>query len=180
MCSAHGVPDLPAFAEDLAAYLAEQATSQAMNTVRTAISQAGIPGSTPPDGPGWAASRMASRAKAVTATPSASRATSRKNAPHLGAGRHEACSPPLGAYAASLSRAGFAAGFAPARENPEIKHRGDNMNINPLDFPEHRRRDPKRRAEAKVYGELAGSDAPGYVLYEVKPRSDAPECDFAI
>ena len=35
-CGAHGVPDLPAFAEDLAAYLAEQATSQAMNTVRTA------------------------------------------------------------------------------------------------------------------------------------------------
>ena len=54
------------------------------------------------------------------------------------------------------------------------------MNINPLDFPEHRRRDPKRRAEARLYDELAGSDAPGYVLYEVKPRSDAPECDFAI
>ena len=33
-CSAHGVPDLPASAEDLAAYLAERATSYAMNTVR--------------------------------------------------------------------------------------------------------------------------------------------------
>ena len=54
------------------------------------------------------------------------------------------------------------------------------MKINPLEFPDHRRRDPKRRAEARVYDELAGSDAPGYVLYEVKPRSDAPECDFAV
>ena len=34
-CSAHGVPDLPASAEDLAAYLAERAISHAMNTVRT-------------------------------------------------------------------------------------------------------------------------------------------------
>ena len=54
------------------------------------------------------------------------------------------------------------------------------MKINPTEFPDHRHRDPKRRAEARVYDELAGSDAPGYVLYEVKPRSDAPECDFAI
>ena len=35
-CSTHGVPDLPAAAEDLAAYLAEQATSLAMTTIRTA------------------------------------------------------------------------------------------------------------------------------------------------
>ena len=54
------------------------------------------------------------------------------------------------------------------------------MKINPMEFPEHRRGDPKRRAEARVYDELAGSDAPGFVLYEAKPRSDAPELDFAI
>ena len=116
-CSAHGVPDLPAFAEDLAAYLAEQATSQAMNTVRTAISQAGIPGSTPPDGPGWAASRMASRAKAVTVTPSASRATSRKNAPQLGAVRtgHSVPNLPLTLSPAS---GGLRGGVRPALENP--------------------------------------------------------------
>ena len=35
-CSGHGVPDLPASTEDLVEYLTEQATSQAMNTVRTA------------------------------------------------------------------------------------------------------------------------------------------------
>ena len=52
------------------------------------------------------------------------------------------------------------------------------MNINPQEFP--RRGDRKRRAEARVYDELAGSNAPGHVLYEVKPRADAPECDFAI
>ena len=86
---------------------------------------------------------------------------------------------PFTAYAVSW-RAGLAAGFAPARDNPETKHQGDNMNINPLEFPDHRRRDPKRRAEARVYDELAGSDASGHVLYEVKPRADAPECDFAI
>ena len=54
------------------------------------------------------------------------------------------------------------------------------MKINPEEFPDHRRSGPKRRAEARVYDELAGSIAPGHVLYEAKPRADAPECDFAI
>ena len=54
------------------------------------------------------------------------------------------------------------------------------MKINPKEFPDHRRSDPKRRAEARVYDELAGSDASGHVLYEVKPRADSPEVDFAI
>ena len=54
------------------------------------------------------------------------------------------------------------------------------MKINPEEFPDHRRADPKRRAEERVYDELTRSIAPGHVLYEVKPREDAPELDYAI
>ena len=48
------------------------------------------------------------------------------------------------------------------------------------EFPEHRREDPKRRAEMQVYDQLAGSDAPGAAIYEIRAHRDAPEVDFAV
>ena len=48
------------------------------------------------------------------------------------------------------------------------------------EFPEHRRTDPKRRAEMQVYDQLAGSDAPGAAIYEIRANRDAPEVDFAV
>ena len=48
------------------------------------------------------------------------------------------------------------------------------------EFPEHRRTDPKRRAEMQVYDQLAGSDAPGAAIYEIRAHRDAPEVDFAV
>ena len=48
------------------------------------------------------------------------------------------------------------------------------------EFPEHRREDPKRRAEMRVYDQLAGSGAPGAAIYEIKANRDAPEVDFMV
>ena len=48
------------------------------------------------------------------------------------------------------------------------------------EFPEHRRTDPKRRAEMQVYDQLAGSDSPGAAIYEIRANRDAPEVDFAV
>ena len=48
------------------------------------------------------------------------------------------------------------------------------------EFPEHRRADPKRRAEMQVYDQLAGSGAPGAAIYEIRAQRDAPEVDFAV
>ena len=53
------------------------------------------------------------------------------------------------------------------------------MKIQPA-FPPHRRQDPRRRAEAIVYDQLAGSGLPGHALYELKPLPEAPELDFAV
>ena len=52
------------------------------------------------------------------------------------------------------------------------------MQIHP-EFPQHRRQDPRRRSEATVYDQLARSELPGHVLYELKasprpPRSTSP------
>ena len=48
------------------------------------------------------------------------------------------------------------------------------------EFPEHRRADPKRRAEMQVYDQLAGSGAPGAAIYEIRADRDAPEVDFMV
>ena len=53
------------------------------------------------------------------------------------------------------------------------------MKIQPA-FPPHRRRDPRRSAEAGVYDQLADSSLPGQAFYEVKPVPEAPELDFAL
>ncbi len=47
-------------------------------------------------------------------------------------------------------------------------------------FPSCREDTPKRQAEKQIYQALAASDLEGYVLYEVKPISSAPQLDFAI
>ena len=38
------------------------------------------------------------------------------------------------------------------------------MRMHPREFPSGRRRQPKRQAERKTYGALAGSDRRGFVL----------------
>ena len=48
------------------------------------------------------------------------------------------------------------------------------------EFPEHRRTNPKRQAEMQVYDKLAGSDAPGAAIYEIRAHRDAHEVDFAV
>ena len=53
------------------------------------------------------------------------------------------------------------------------------MQIHP-EFPQHRRQDPRRRSEATVYDQLARSEIPGHVLYELKASPKAPEVDFAL
>ena len=47
-------------------------------------------------------------------------------------------------------------------------------------FPPHRRRDSRRRAEARVYDEIAASSRPGYAYYEFQFGPHAPELDFII
>ena len=53
------------------------------------------------------------------------------------------------------------------------------MKVTPT-FPEHRRQDPTRQAELRVYNELLNSPRPGYAIYEIKPISRSPELDFAV
>ena len=52
------------------------------------------------------------------------------------------------------------------------------MRVTP-DFPEHRREDPRRRAELAVYNEFLNSTRAGHVLYELKRDRNAVELDFA-
>ncbi len=53
------------------------------------------------------------------------------------------------------------------------------MEIQPQ-FPPHRRKDPRRSAEAAVYDQLARNGHAGQALYELKPLPEAPELDFAV
>ncbi len=53
------------------------------------------------------------------------------------------------------------------------------MKVTP-EFPEHRRHDPLRQAELRVYDQLVNSPQSGHALYEVKPINTAPELDFAV
>ena len=41
-------------------------------------------------------------------------------------------------------------------------------------FPDHRRQDPKRRAEARVYDALANFERNGHALYEFRYRGRRP------
>ena len=48
------------------------------------------------------------------------------------------------------------------------------------EFPEHRLQDPTRQAEWRVYQEIAGSQAPGRALYEMRAGLYVPQLDFGI
>ena len=48
------------------------------------------------------------------------------------------------------------------------------------EFPEHRLQDPRRQAEWRVYQEIAGSQAPGRALYEMRAGLYVPQLDFGI
>ena len=53
------------------------------------------------------------------------------------------------------------------------------MNVYP-EFPEHRLKDPKRRAELLVYRELQKSDVPGVAIYEARPNYQCKELDYFV
>ena len=46
------------------------------------------------------------------------------------------------------------------------------IRMNPPEFPEQRRQDPKRRAEARVFDALQRLDLEGYGLYEYRFRKE--------
>ena len=54
------------------------------------------------------------------------------------------------------------------------------MNMYPREFPQTRRKDPKRRAERQTYQALAGSDRRGFVYYEWRKGYERIELDFAV
>ena len=68
---------------------------------------------------------------------------------------------------------------------PVIPHRTSatehqQMRTYPREFPSGRRKDPKRRAERRVYEALAGSDRRGFAYYEWRKGRQHPELDFAV
>ena len=65
----------------------------------------------------------------------------------------------------------------PAIEN--TLERREEMNVYP-EFPEHRLKDPKRRAELAIYLELQRSDAPGVAIYEARPNYQCKELDYFV
>ena len=54
------------------------------------------------------------------------------------------------------------------------------MQVYPERFPQERRADPMRRAEARVFDAIGASLRPGFAYYEWKRNHDSPELDFAI
>ena len=48
------------------------------------------------------------------------------------------------------------------------------------EFPVHRMKNPKRKAEKQLYDQLSQSDVPGYTLYEAYPGRGAPQLDFGV
>ena len=54
------------------------------------------------------------------------------------------------------------------------------MKTQPEEFPPHRRDDPMRRAEARVFDELRRSRTPGFACYEWQRDHNSPQIDFAI
>ena len=54
------------------------------------------------------------------------------------------------------------------------------IKMNPAEFPEHRRHDPKRAAEARVFDALQNLDLDGHSLYEFRYRKEGRQLDFAL
>ena len=54
------------------------------------------------------------------------------------------------------------------------------MNITPERFPQERRNDPKRQAEAAVFDTLANSQSAGHALYEWSAPGRPHQIDFPL
>ena len=54
------------------------------------------------------------------------------------------------------------------------------MNTYPEQFPEERRANPMRRAEARVFDAIRASNRPGFAHYEWQRDRNSPELDFAL
>ena len=54
------------------------------------------------------------------------------------------------------------------------------IRMTPEEFPEHRRNDPKRKAEANIFDALQALDLDGYGLYEFRYRLGGRQLDFAL
>ena len=54
------------------------------------------------------------------------------------------------------------------------------IRMTPQEFPEHRRNDPKRRAEANIFDALQALDLDGYGLYEFRGREGGRQLDKAV
>ena len=54
------------------------------------------------------------------------------------------------------------------------------IKMTPQEFPEHRRNDPKRRAEANVFDALQTLPLDGYGLYEFRGRRGGMQVDYAL
>ena len=54
------------------------------------------------------------------------------------------------------------------------------IEFKPPGFPEHRRHDPKRRAEADVFDALRNLGLDGHGLYEFRYRRGGRQVDFAL
>ena len=54
------------------------------------------------------------------------------------------------------------------------------IRMNPEEFSDHRRQDPKRAAEARVFDALQSMDLDGYGLYEFRYRKGGRQLDFAL
>ena len=50
----------------------------------------------------------------------------------------------------------------------------------PEEFPQHRRHDPKRAAEARVFDALQNLDLDGHCLYEFRYRRGGVQVDYAL
>ena len=74
------------------------------------------------------------------------------------------------------------------RCGPFIQHRnrtrkkGENMGMRIMleQFPEHRRQDPKRGAEARVFDALQNLDLDGHGLYEYRYRREGKQVDYPL
>ena len=52
------------------------------------------------------------------------------------------------------------------------------IRMNPPEFPEHRRQDPKRSAEARVFDALQNLELGGHGLYEFRYRQGGMQVDY--
>ena len=66
------------------------------------------------------------------------------------------------------------------RQSDTNRKEKKTMQMHPNQFPEHRRNEPTRQAELRVYNELQNSNLAGVGIYGGRPSPDCPEIDFAV